>query len=136
MKALFQAYLRPGHAVVMLDPSYAMYGVYARMFQAQQIPIPFDERLEPDLDKLMASVTPGVRIVMISNPNQPTGTMIAEEVSSAGGKKGYCCGGAWWQWTRPITRFPGSPYCPGLRSFRISLSSEPFRKLQVWLRLE
>ena len=80
VKALFQAYLRPGDAVVMLDPSYAMYGVYARMFQAQQIPIPFDERLEPDLDKLMASVTPGVRIVMIRTPISPPGTMIAEEV--------------------------------------------------------
>jgi len=80
VKALFHAYLRRGDAVVMLDPSYAMYPVYAQMFQGQAVPVPFNDRLEPDVEKLMASVVKGVRIVMIANPNQPTGTMLPEEV--------------------------------------------------------
>ena len=33
-RALHQVYVRPGDRVAMLDPSYAMYPIYARMFGA------------------------------------------------------------------------------------------------------
>ncbi|HBH97154.1 MAG TPA: hypothetical protein DDX89_05105 [Candidatus Omnitrophica bacterium] len=79
-KALAQAYLRPGDAVVMLDPTYAMYPIYAQMFQARVCPISFDEDLALDTTRLLNSVAPGVRLVLIANPNQPTGTVLPEAV--------------------------------------------------------
>lgn len=80
VKAIYHAYIRPGDGVVMLDPSYAMYQVYARMFQANIIAIPFNTDLEIDPERLMARVKPGVRLVMLANPNQPTGTLLDEEI--------------------------------------------------------
>jgi histidinol-phosphate aminotransferase len=80
IKALYQAYLRPEDAVVMLDPSYAMYEVYARMFRAKPRQVPFDATLNLDGERLLESVTSGVRLVMIANPNQPTGTLLGEDV--------------------------------------------------------
>jgi len=64
----------------MLDPSYAMYKVYAKMFQAQAVQVSFTSDLEVDTKQLVESITPGVRLVMIANPNQPTGTLIDENI--------------------------------------------------------
>jgi histidinol-phosphate aminotransferase len=80
IKALFHAYVRPGDKVVMLDPSYAMYEVYAQMFEAQVCKVSFNERLELDVQELLDSIVPGVRFVIIANPNQPTATVLSEEV--------------------------------------------------------
>ena len=80
IKALFHAYVRPGDAVVMLNPSYSMYDVYAQMFQARVYKIPFNDALELDVGQLLDSVVSGVRLVMIANPNQPTGTLLREDL--------------------------------------------------------
>jgi histidinol-phosphate aminotransferase len=80
IKALFHAYVRPGDKVVMLDPSYAMYAVYAQMFQAEAIKVPFNDQLEVDASKLLDSLVPGVRLAVIANPNQPTATILSEEI--------------------------------------------------------
>ena len=78
IKALYHAYIRPGDAVVMLDPSYAMFEVYARLFQARAVPVPFTPACQLDPQLLFDSVVPGVRLVMLANPNQPTGTLLEE----------------------------------------------------------
>lgn len=80
VKALYQAYVRPGDTVVMLHPSYAMYEVYAQMFQARAFKIPFNYSLEIDVAQLLNSVVQGVRVVMLANPNQPTGTLLEGDV--------------------------------------------------------
>lgn len=80
IKALYHAYVRPGDKVVMLDPSYAMYAVYAQMFQAEAVKIPFNEQLEVDTTQLLESLQPGVRLAIIANPNQPTATLLSEEI--------------------------------------------------------
>lgn len=76
-KALYQAYVRPGDRVVMLEPSYAMYPVYARMFEAQAVPVPFEADRTLNLDALLDRIGDGVRVVVLANPNQPTGTVMA-----------------------------------------------------------
>ena len=80
IKALFQAYVRPGDKVVMLDPSYAMYAVYAQMFQAEACKIPFNDKLELDPSRLLDSIVPGVRLAIIANPNQPTATILSDDI--------------------------------------------------------
>ena len=79
VKALYHAYVRPGDAVVMLDPSYAMYPVYAQMFQAEAVLIPFDHDLTLNVSHLQSSIAQGVRLVMLANPNQPTATLLNED---------------------------------------------------------
>lgn len=79
-KALYQSYVRPGDRVVMLDPTYAMYAVYARMFEATPVTVPFADDLSLDPERLLEAIAPGTRLVLIPNPNQPTGTLLAGEV--------------------------------------------------------
>jgi histidinol-phosphate aminotransferase len=82
-KALHHCYVRPGDRVVMLDPSYAMYAVYARMFEASAVTVPVDEDLSVDPELLLDAIAPDTRLVLLANPNQPTGTTLAAETVSA-----------------------------------------------------
>jgi len=80
VKALCQAYVRPGDGVVMLDPSYAMYGTYAKMFQAKAILVSFGRDLSMGPETLLQAIVPGVRLVLLANPNQPTGTLLSQDL--------------------------------------------------------
>jgi histidinol-phosphate aminotransferase len=82
-KALHLCYVRPGDRVVMLDPSYAMYAVYARMFEANAVTVPVAEDLSVDTDLLLDAIARDTRLVLLANPNQPTGTMLAAETMRA-----------------------------------------------------
>ena len=80
VKALYQVYGRPGSGAVMLTPSYAMYPIYARMFGMNPAEIPFDDDLSVDTGALLAAVAEDTRLVFIANPNQPTGTVLGDDV--------------------------------------------------------
>ena len=83
LRAVHLAFVRPGDGVVRLDPTYAMIPVYGRMFAAEEVPVGYDDRLELDVDALLAAVRPGVRLVVLANPNQPTGTLLAADAVAA-----------------------------------------------------
>jgi histidinol-phosphate aminotransferase len=83
IRALHHCYVGPGDRTVSLDPSYAMYPIYTRMFGGEPVQIPFDGRLEVDTDRLLDAVGPGVRLVLLAEPNQPTGTTLGEDVLRA-----------------------------------------------------
>ena len=76
LRAVHLAYVRTGDAVVRLEPTYAMVGIYARMFGARAVPVAFDRNLELNIDDLLEAVSDGVRLAIIVNPNQPTGTLL------------------------------------------------------------
>lgn len=82
-RALHHAYGRPGDRIVMLTPSYAMYPIYARMFGAEAVRVPFEADLSLDVEALLAAITPGVRMVLLANPNQPTGTKLSHDALRA-----------------------------------------------------
>ena len=79
IKALFQAYVGAGDRVVMLDPSYAMLPIYAQMFEARTVRVGFGGDLVVNEESLLEAVVAGVRLVVLANPNQPTGTLLGQE---------------------------------------------------------
>lgn len=91
-RALCQAYVRPGDRIAMLDPSYAMYPIYARMFGAEPIAVAFERDLSLDAAALLEAAGAGPRMVMLAEPNQPTGTKLGEgllrEVLARAGETG------------------------------------------------
>lgn len=83
VKALYQVYAEPGAESAMLDPSYAMYPIYARMFGMTPRQVAFSADLSLDTDALLNLIGPATRLVFIANPNQPTGTVLEDEVLEA-----------------------------------------------------
>lgn len=80
LELVAKAFLGPGDECVFAWPSFAMYPIVARGMGATPIAVPLDADLVHDLDAMRAAVTPRTRIVMICNPNNPTGTSLGAAV--------------------------------------------------------
>jgi histidinol-phosphate aminotransferase len=55
-----------------------MYPIAAASVGATAVPVPLDSELRPDVDALAAAVGERTRLLLLSNPNNPTGTSIGE----------------------------------------------------------
>src|ERR1700761_6118891 len=75
VQLLINTYIDSGDEVLLLRPSYAMYRFYAQLAGASVEEIDYRaESLEFPLEELLERITPAKRAVLISNPNNPTGT--------------------------------------------------------------
>lgn len=70
---LCNAYIQPGDEVVYAAHSFLMYGIYARTCGGIPVEVP-EDNLVPDLEAILAAVTPKTKIVFLTNPNNPTGS--------------------------------------------------------------
>ena len=68
-----QAFLDPGTTVVHADPSFAMYPHLAVAAGAEAVAVPLAADGGHDLDAMAAAVDDRTRLVIICNPNNPTG---------------------------------------------------------------
>jgi histidinol-phosphate aminotransferase len=53
-----------------------MVDVYAKLFGANQVKINFNKKLELDINKLIGKIDYKTKLIIIANPNSPTGTVI------------------------------------------------------------
>jgi histidinol-phosphate aminotransferase len=75
IQVLVNTYVDDGDEVVALRPSYAMYRFYAELAGARMVEVDYvPPAVAFPIDALLASITPRTRAVLISNPNNPTGT--------------------------------------------------------------
>ena len=74
--AAAQVMLEPGAEIVYAWPSFSMYPHLAAMTGARAIRVPLDAAARHDLDAMAAEVTAATRIVIVCNPNNPTGTAL------------------------------------------------------------
>ncbi len=80
IQVLINTYVDDDDEVIVLHPSYAMYRFYAEVAGATVREIPYRrEKLAFPLDELLAAIRPETRAVLISNPNNPTGTGTSRE---------------------------------------------------------
>ncbi len=79
IKSVFEVFVEPEDIVALVSPTYAMYYVYAKMFQADIIEIPYHEGLAlPPGDILNTITTQKPKLLCIANPNSPTGTILSQ----------------------------------------------------------
>ncbi|MBF0249313.1 MAG: histidinol-phosphate aminotransferase family protein [Alphaproteobacteria bacterium] len=78
IRRTFQAFVDAGDRVVAPDPSYRMYEVWAQVFRADYVKVPYgtgpDFRF--DIEKLISAVEDGARLCCIANPDQPIGCVL------------------------------------------------------------
>jgi histidinol-phosphate aminotransferase len=68
-----------GDQLVFAWPSFAMYPIVVQGMGATGVPVPLTRDLVHDLDAMLAAIGPRTRVVMICNPNNPTGTSVGAE---------------------------------------------------------
>ncbi|MCC6293514.1 MAG: histidinol-phosphate transaminase [Bryobacterales bacterium] len=77
IQVLLNTYADDHDEVISLHPSYAMYRFYAELAGARVTEVSYREgTLAFPLEELLAAITPATRAVLISNPNNPTGSGI------------------------------------------------------------
>ena len=77
IQVLMNTYVDHGDEVIILEPSYAMYRFYAELAGATIRPLAYRaETLAFPLEELLGGVTDKTRAILLSNPNNPTGTAI------------------------------------------------------------
>jgi histidinol-phosphate aminotransferase len=72
---LGHVYLGAGTNLVMSEGAFVVYRLVAMLFNAKVIAAPM-KKFGHDLDAMLAAVTPETRMVIICNPNNPTGTIV------------------------------------------------------------
>ena len=80
IQVLVNTYIDDDDEVIILRPSYAMYRFYSEVAGAKIREIDYRPgTLAFPLEELLASITADTRAILISNPNNPTGTAIGFE---------------------------------------------------------
>lgn len=69
--------IRPGDRVAIVVPTYMQTWGLTRNFGADVVPIQLQESRgwQPDPKDVDAAITPGTRLVVVTNPNNPTGAV-------------------------------------------------------------
>ena len=75
-----KSFLGPGDEAVFAWPSFAMYPIAVNGMGATPVPVPLDANLVHDLPGMAAAISERTRVVIICNPNNPTGTSVGAEV--------------------------------------------------------
>jgi histidinol-phosphate aminotransferase len=74
--AAADALLEPGAEVVYAWPSFSVYPQMAAQSGARAIEVPLDPDYRHDLEAMAREVTVATRLVLVCNPNNPTGTAL------------------------------------------------------------
>ena len=73
------ALCEPGAEIVYAWPSFSMYPQLAPLSGAREIRVPLDDDYVHDLDAMAAEITAATQLVIVCNPNNPTGTCLPVE---------------------------------------------------------
>ncbi len=75
-------FLGKNAGIVMADRAFVVYKLVAAMFGAPVVTVPMLD-LTHDLDAMLVAITPDTRVVFVANPNNPTGTIVAQKAIDA-----------------------------------------------------
>ncbi|MGE3268801.1 MAG: histidinol-phosphate transaminase [Chloroflexota bacterium] len=73
---LMRAYLDPGDELMDFPPSFAMYAFNAQLQDAKVVSVPRDEQFRINVDAALAAITDRTKIILLTSPNNPTGTVM------------------------------------------------------------
>ncbi len=78
LELVARTFLTPDLEVIFSEHAFAVYPLVTQAVGARAIVVPA-LNYGHDLDAMLASVTPNTRLVFIANPNNPTGTLLAQD---------------------------------------------------------
>ncbi len=79
LELLAKVLIGPGDEVVFAWPSFAMYPIVTQGMGGTAVRVPLTEDGVHDLDAMADAVTERTRLVIVCNPNNPTGTSVGAE---------------------------------------------------------
>mgnify|MGYP001185208996 FL=1 len=65
--------------IISLAPTFGMVEVYTKLFAIKNIGINYDQNFELDSERLLKNISSKISLIILANPNSPTGTIIKKE---------------------------------------------------------
>jgi histidinol-phosphate aminotransferase len=79
LEILYKAFVEKDDEVIFAEPSFVEYGRNALLMGAKGIKIPLGLGLKHDLKAMSAAITSKTKMIIVCNPNNPTGTIVTKE---------------------------------------------------------
>jgi histidinol-phosphate aminotransferase len=79
IRRTFHAFVEPGEVVAYCKPSYAMYEVYSKIHQAKTLVLNYGPNRTMPIERYSELLNEAPRLLIISNPDQPTGAALNTE---------------------------------------------------------
>jgi len=76
---LCAAFLEEDDEAMISTPTFFMYEVSARMMSERLVRVQADETLTFPFERFIAAITPRTKLIMVSSPNNPTGTIVSRD---------------------------------------------------------
>ena len=80
LKTCFELFTRQKDRVIILEPTFGMVNVYCNLYNLKSIKIGYNKNLNLDIKKLFDNISRKISLVVIANPNSPTGTVIDKKM--------------------------------------------------------
>lgn len=78
IELLAHAFVKPGVEVLAADYSFTLYEIVTKLLNGRYISVPNKNTWTTDLEALAAAITPATRLVFITNPTNPVGSMVGQ----------------------------------------------------------
>ena len=78
IKNTFELFYKKNKEVITIDPTFAMVDIYCKIFRTKQIKIGYDNNLKLRLKDIYGAINKNTSLVILANPNSPTGTVITK----------------------------------------------------------
>ncbi len=76
IKYIYDAYVSPGDTILVTNPTFAMYPVYAKIFGAKTVTVDYKEDLTFPFEYFISRLSGDIRMAVVVNPNNPTGDVL------------------------------------------------------------
>ena len=80
IKNTFELFYKKNKKVITINPTFAMVDIYCKIFRTKQIKFGYNKNLELDVNYLYKCIDKNTCLIILANPNSPTGTLIEETI--------------------------------------------------------
>lgn len=79
IRYMIEVFTKPGGKIISVEPSYAMYRVYAEMYGRIHVPVPYSKEFHMDVQDIIDRIDHDVDLMILMNPNNPMGDVYTLE---------------------------------------------------------
>ena len=76
---ILRLFIEPGSEVINCPPTFAMYHFYTELCGGTLVEVPRDENFAVNVDAVKAAISKKTKIILLANPNNPTGTIMPQQ---------------------------------------------------------
>lgn len=75
----FEYFKKKNKKIISLSPTFGMIEVYSKLFETKKIDVNYDKNFKLNYNYLLKNISSKISLIIIANPNSPTGTIIEKK---------------------------------------------------------